>query len=63
MADNLEKLAYALQPAKRNRAIVNQNLVLSVVVIGAVVVGALAGAFPLPAFVIGHDFIHRTQEI
>lgn len=55
MADNLEKLAYALQLAKRNRSIVNQNLVLSVVVIGALVVGALAGVFSLPAVVIGHE--------
>jgi len=28
MADDLEKVAYALQLAQRNRSVVNQNLVL-----------------------------------
>jgi len=28
MADDLEKVAYALQFAQRNRSVVNQNLVL-----------------------------------
>lgn len=55
MADNLEKLAYALQLAKRNQSVVNQNLALSAVVIGALVIGAIGGFFTLPIAVLGHE--------
>lgn len=55
MADDLEKLAYALRLAQRNRSVVNQNLALSGVVIGVLVVGAVAGAFSPPVAVIGHE--------
>ncbi|KAB2969634.1 MAG: cation-translocating P-type ATPase [Thermoanaerobaculia bacterium] len=55
MADDLEKLVYALELAKRNQRVVAQNLVLSVAVIATLVVGALAGAFSLPVAVIGHE--------
>ena len=55
MADDLEKLAYALRLAKRSRSVINQNLALSAVVIGALVVGAVAGAFTLPIAVLGHE--------
>lgn len=55
MADNLEKLAYALRLAKRNRSVVNQNLALSTVVIGTLVIGAVTGVFSLPIAVIGHE--------
>ena len=55
MADDLEKLVYALQLARRNRKVVNQNLFLSAVVIGTLVVGAIAGAFTLPVAVLGHE--------
>lgn len=55
MADDLEKLVYALQLAGRNQRTVNQNLVLSVVVIGVLVVGALWGVFTLPMAVLGHE--------
>jgi len=55
MADNLEKLAYALQLAKRNQSVVNQNLALSAVVIGALVIGAIGGFFTLPVAVLGHE--------
>ncbi len=55
MADDLEKLAYALRLAQRNRSVVNQNLALSAVVIGILVVGAVTGAFSLPVAVIGHE--------
>jgi Cd2+/Zn2+-exporting ATPase len=40
MADDLEKLAYALTLAKRNQHFVDQNLVLSGLVIGALVIGS-----------------------
>lgn len=55
MADDLEKLAYALRLAKRNQSVVNQNLALSVIVIGALVIGAIAGIFSLPIAVLGHE--------
>jgi heavy metal translocating P-type ATPase len=55
MADDLEKLVYALTLARRNQAIVRQNLVLSAVVIGALVIGAVTGAFTLPIAVLGHE--------
>jgi len=55
MADDLEKLVYALQLARRNQKVVNQNLALSAVVIGALVIGAVTGAFTLPIAVLGHE--------
>ncbi|MFP2903687.1 heavy metal translocating P-type ATPase [Pyxidicoccus sp. 3LFB2] len=55
MADNLERLAYALKLARRNRAVVRQNLVLSALVISVLVVGALAGTFTLPIAVLAHE--------
>ena len=55
MADDLEKLVYALQLAQRNQRVVRQNLALSVVVIGVLVIGAVAGAFTLPVAVLGHE--------
>jgi heavy metal translocating P-type ATPase len=55
MADDLEKLVYALRLAKRTQKIVTQNLVLSVVVTAVLVVGALMGSFSLPVAVIGHE--------
>ncbi|GAB4577287.1 MAG: cation-translocating P-type ATPase [Anaerolineales bacterium] len=55
MADDLEKLAYALKLAKRNQSVVNQNLALSAIVIGTLVIGAIAGVFTLPIAVLGHE--------
>lgn len=55
MADDLEKLVYALRLARRNQSIVSQNLVLSAIVIGVLVVGAIAGSFSLPVAVMGHE--------
>ena len=55
MADDLEKLVYAFQLARRNHAVVQQNLALSAVVIGLLVIGAIAGVFSLPVAVLGHE--------
>ena len=55
MADDLEKLAYALNLARRNQKVVNQNLVLSIVVISVLVVGAVSGVLTLPAAVLAHE--------
>ena len=55
MADDLEKLVYALHLAKRNQRIVRQNIALSAVVIGVLVIGAVTGALTLPLAVLGHE--------
>jgi Cd2+/Zn2+-exporting ATPase len=55
MSDDLEKLAYAIELARRNQSIVRQNLVLSAIVISVLVVGAVSGLFTLPVAVIGHE--------
>ena len=55
MGDDLEKLVYALQLARRNQKLVRQNLALSVLVIGVLVIGAVMGAFTLPVAVLGHE--------
>ncbi len=55
MADDLSKLVEALRLARRNQRIVQQNLALSAVVIGALVVAAIAGALSLPIAVLAHE--------
>jgi Cd2+/Zn2+-exporting ATPase len=55
MADDLGKLVYALELAKRNQRVVRQNLVLATVVITALVIGAVGGVFSLPIAVLGHE--------
>lgn len=55
MADDLDKLVYALRLARRNQRVVNQNLALSALVIGVLVIGAVAGVFSLPIAVLGHE--------
>lgn len=55
MADNLEKLVYALELARRNDSIVRQNLALSALVIGGLVIGAVSGTLSLPIAVLGHE--------
>ena len=55
MADDLEKLVYAIKLAKRNQSVVRQNLALSIAVIVVFVVGAVLGKFTLPMAVIGHE--------
>ncbi len=55
MADDLEKLVYALKLARRNRIIVRQNLTMATIVIALLALGAVVGLLPLPAAVIGHE--------
>jgi heavy metal translocating P-type ATPase len=55
MADDLDKLVYALRLARRNQTVVRQNLVLSSVVISVLVVGAISGFLSLPIAVLGHE--------
>ena len=55
MGDDLSKLADALHLARRTRAVVRQNLVLSFAVLAVLVPGALFGVFNLPIAVAGHE--------
>jgi Cd2+/Zn2+-exporting ATPase len=55
MADDLDKLVYALRLARRHERVVRQNLALSVIVITVLVVGAVFGQLTLPLAVIGHE--------
>ena len=55
MADDLQKLVYALQLARRHQQVVRQNLILSSLVIAALVAGAITGMFHLPVAVLGHE--------
>ncbi|GMV09904.1 MAG: putative cation-transporting ATPase G [Gemmatimonadota bacterium] len=55
MADDLEKLVYALRLAQRNQRIVRQNLALSIAVIAVLVVGAVLGKLTLPVAVVAHE--------
>jgi len=55
MADDLEKLVYALQLARRNQRVVHQNLALAIAVISVLSIGALAGLLSLPVAVLGHE--------
>lgn len=55
MADDLDRLVYALRLARRHERVVRQNLVLSVIVIAVLVVGAVLGQLTLPIAVIGHE--------
>lgn len=55
MGDDLSKLADALYLARRTRAVVRQNLVLSFAVLAVLVPGALFGLLNLPMAVLGHE--------
>ena len=55
MADDLNKLVYALRLARRTQSVVRQNLGLSAVVIAALIIGAVSGQFSLPAVVVAHE--------
>ena len=55
MADDLSRLPYLIRFSRRNWRIIQQNLALSVLVIGTLVVGAVAGVFTLPVAVLAHE--------
>jgi len=55
MADDLSRLPYLIHFSRRNWSIIQQNLMLSVLVIGALVIGAVMGIFSLPVAVIAHE--------
>ncbi len=55
MADDLSRLPYLIHFSHRNWRIIQQNLMLSVLVIGSLVIGAIAGVFTLPVAVLAHE--------
>jgi len=55
MSDDLSRLPYLIRFSHRNWRIVQQNLALSVLVIGTLVIGAVAGVFTLPIAVLAHE--------
>ncbi|VAX14481.1 Lead, cadmium, zinc and mercury transporting ATPase; Copper-translocating P-type ATPase [hydrothermal vent metagenome] len=56
MADDLSRLPYLIHFSHRNWRIIQQNLILSGLVIGSLVIGAVAGVFALPVAVLAHEF-------
>ena len=55
MADELSRLPYLIKFSRRNWKVIQQNLILSVLVIAALVIGAVMGVFTLPVAVIAHE--------
>ena len=55
MQDRLENFNMAYHLSRRARAIIRQNLAISLAVIAVLVVGALSGALPLTLGVVGHE--------
>ncbi|MEP7288015.1 MAG: heavy metal translocating P-type ATPase [Chloroflexota bacterium] len=55
MADDLSKIAYAIDLSRRARRVVLQNLTFSLTVIGVLVLGALGFGLALPFGVVGHE--------
>ncbi|WP_133372137.1 heavy metal translocating P-type ATPase, partial [Sulfurirhabdus autotrophica] len=55
MGDDLSRLVYAVALSHRNQRVIEQNLGLSIIVIGSLVAGAVAGVFTLPMAVIAHE--------
>ena len=55
MADDLSRLPYLINFSHRNWHIIQQNLILSGLVISSLVIGAVAGVFSLPVAVLAHE--------
>jgi Cd2+/Zn2+-exporting ATPase len=55
MADDLSRLPYLVRFSRRTWAVIQQNLVLSALVVGALVLGAVTGSLSLPAAVLAHE--------
>ena len=55
MADDLEKLPYAMALSRRTRQTIRQNLIFSLAVIALLVTAALTIGIPLPLGVVGHE--------
>lgn len=55
MADRLEKLEHAIRLGRRARAIVRQNIVFALGLIGLLIIGTLSGHLTWPMGVLGHE--------
>lgn len=55
MADDLEKLPYAIELSRRARRVIVQNLGFALAVIVVLVAGVLIQGLPLPVAVVGHE--------
>jgi len=55
MADRLEKLEHAIRLGRRARAIVRQNIIFALGLIGVLIIGTLSGHITLPMGVLGHE--------
>lgn len=55
MADDLSRLPFALQLAKRTNRIIKQNLTFALTVIALLLVGTFLGKIRLPLGVVGHE--------
>ena len=55
MADDLEKLPYAIELSRTARRVIVQNLGFALAVIAVLVFGALVQGLPLPLAVVGHE--------
>jgi Zn2+/Cd2+-exporting ATPase len=55
MADDLEKLPYAVALSRKARRVIRQNLTFALTVITLLVIGTFAGITTLPIGVIGHE--------
>ncbi|MCW9045200.1 MAG: heavy metal translocating P-type ATPase [Alphaproteobacteria bacterium] len=55
MADDLEKLVYAMSLSARTQTIIRQNLTLSAIIISALIIGSISGSLSLPLVVLAHE--------
>jgi len=55
MADDLEKLPYAIELSRRARRVIVQNLAIALAVIAVLVASVLIQGLPLPVAVVGHE--------
>jgi Cd2+/Zn2+-exporting ATPase len=55
MADDLSRLVYLIRFSRRTWRVIQQNLLLSAIVIGVLIIGAVAGSFSLPVAVLAHE--------
>jgi Zn2+/Cd2+-exporting ATPase len=55
MADDLSKVAYAIDLSRRSRTVVQQNFAVAIGVIALLVLATFGGVLPLPVGVLGHE--------
>ncbi len=55
MSDDLSRLPYLIQFSHRNWRVIQQNLILSALVISLLIVGAISGLLTLPLAVLAHE--------